>query len=219
MARSIKLEKKSILKSLLSVDTIKIGLMGAIAIVMIIAMFAGYTITTQFVSISKNDSNKKMMQFLVKIKAQSNYTIDMKDRILKDLGQLYEDKLTEYCEANCPNVTAERIMQDVKYYRLIVMQMNDACEQITIYRYIYDNDLYRYTNINDWKKFKANVVELYVTQGRKTLLDNYDNSKVIMPVHIWMKLAGRELVQVITENTDKLLEDLKTESVIFYNLK
>jgi hypothetical protein len=99
------------------------------------------------------------------------------------------------------------------------MAMNDACEQITIMRHVYDNDLYRYSNLNDWQRFKANVVELYVTQGRKVLLDNYDNSKVIMPVHIWMKLAGRELVQVITVNADKLLEDLKTESVIFYNLK
>jgi tRNA(Ile)-lysidine synthase TilS/MesJ len=209
--------EKNFFKDLLkNADFLKIAIMAIMAIVILV--FSGYTVTTQFGSIYKNDTDKKLLQYLVKIKAQSNYTQDMKDRILRDLGNLYEEKLILYCKEKNIDVSSDRIISDVKYYRMIVSMMNETCEEITIYRYIYDNDLYRYSNLNDWKNFKAGVTDLFIAQGKKILMDNYDNTKVIMPIHIWMRYAGKDLVDCLTINTDKLLEDLKTESVIFFNL-
>jgi len=209
--------EKNFLKTLFSnLEIWKIVLMIVIAVIVILS---GYTVTTQFGSIYKNDSEKKLIQYLVKIKTQSNYAVNMKDKVLKDLGELYEEKLIIYCKENNISISNERIVADVKYYRLIVAIMNDTCEQFTLQRYIFDNDLYRYTNANDWKEFKESVKTLFITQGRKVLMDNYDNSKVLMPANIWMKYAGRELVACISDTTDVMLEGLKTESIIFSRLR
>jgi hypothetical protein len=200
-----------------STDVWKIIIM--VILLIIILIWCGYTIDTAWGSIYKDDYEKIVGHNLIKIKTQTNYEKDMKDRILIDLGNLYEEKLIVFCKENNINTCQNKIISDVKYYRTIVMAMNDACEDITLQRFIYDNDLYRYSNKNDWLNFKSYVTELFIKEGKKVLINNYDNDKVIMPINIWMRLAGRDLVECLKNNTDQLLEDLKTESVLYHNMK
>ncbi len=185
--------------------------------VLIITVLSGYTITTQWGSIFKNDSESLMNKKMTKIKAQTNYSLDMKTCVLNDLGQLYEEILTRYSYEKGLNLTQERIDQDTLYYRLIDIAMNDRCEDITIERYIHNNDLYRYTNKADWDAFKKNVMDLYVREGQQILRTYYDNSKVTMPLKDWLRLGGNAIYTIVCKDTDKLLEDLKTESIIYYN--
>lgn len=208
--------KMSLFDKIKDVEIWKLGLMFTLLIIMIV--WSGYTIQTKWGSIYKNDTENAVNRKMTKIKAQTNYSKDMKMCLLTDLAAIYEEVLLQYCKENNINATQEKIASDVKYYRLIVVAMSDSCEDITIERFIHNNDLYRYTNINDWNKFKQNVVELYLREGHNVLTNYYDNSKVIMPLNEWLKRKGKDLAASLGKNTDKLLEDLKTESVIYYNL-
>jgi hypothetical protein len=38
-----------------------------------------------------------------------------------------------------------------------------------------------------------------------------------MPLHIWSKTGDAEIQEIIIRNTNKLLEDLKIESIIYHN--
>lgn len=192
----------------------KIAVLFSISLVFV--MLSGYTITTNWGSISKNDSESLMNKKMTKIKAQTNYSLDMKTCVLNDLGQLYEDTLNKYIEEHHLNIGQERIDKDVLYYRLIDIAMNDVCENITIERYIHNNDLYRYENKSDWDAFKKNVVDLYIREGQQILRVYYDNTKTIMPLKDWLRLGGNIIYEKVYKNTDKLMEDLKTESVIYY---
>lgn len=186
-------------------------------LMVVIIIFSGYTVTTKWGSIYKNDSESLMNKKMTKIKAQTNYSLDMKTCVLNDLGQLYEEVLTKYSHDKGLNLTQEKIDKDTLYYRLIDIAMNDRCEDITIERYIHNNDLYRYTNKADWDAFKRNVMDLYVREGQQILRTYYDNSKVSMPLKDWLRLGGSTIYTIVCKDTDKLLEDLKTESIIFYN--
>jgi hypothetical protein len=193
----------------------KIGIM--IVLCLIILIWSGYTISTKWGSVYKDDADKMINKKITKIKAQTNYSLDMKTYMLMDLSTLYEEKLKIYCKRNNIAVNPEMIASDVQYYQLITIAMNDVCENITIDRYVHNNDLYRYRNKNDWDVFKANVINLYIKEGKQILTTYYDNDKVIMPVYVWMDLAEKDLYNIVEKNTDKLLEDLKTESLIYYN--
>ena len=205
---------KKIKNLIVNADLWKILLMIGFLIIMLMA--GGYTISTKWGTVFREDCEKRITKKMNKIKTQTNYSKDMKVNITSELSQLYEIKLRQYCRDNNISVTQEEINRNVRYYRLITIAMNDACEDITIDRYIHNNDLYRYSNKNDWDVFKKNVVDIYVREGREVFLNYYDNESVIMPGHIWVSMAGRELFMIIKENTDKLLEDLKIESCIFY---
>jgi hypothetical protein len=193
----------------------KIAVLLGIALLFIV--FSGYTVTTNWGSIYKNDSESLMSRKMTKIKAQTNYSLDMKTCVLNDLGQLYEEVLTRYALDKGLNLSQEKINQDTLYYRLIDIAMNDRCEDITIERYIHNNDLYRYTNKSDWDAFKKNVIDLYIREGQQILRVYYDNTKVTMPLKDWLRLGGNAIYNIVLKDTDKLLEDLKTESVIYYN--
>ena len=186
---------------------------------LIILIWSGHTITvnTKWGAIYKGNKVDLLGKKITKIKAQTNYSLDMKTCMLADLSYLYECKLKEYCRNNSISITPEKIASDVKYYKLIVIAMNDACEDITIDRYIHNNDLYRYKNKNDWEVFKQNVKDLYYRESKQVIIFYYDNNKIIMPIHKWIEYAVIELKAIIEKNTDKLLEDLKTESLIYYN--
>jgi hypothetical protein len=192
----------------------KIAMM--VVLLFIITIWSGYTIQTSWGSIYKSNPNDIVNLKMTKIKAQTNYSMDMKTCLLSDLSNLYEDRLIQYCRENNANVSQDRIANDVRYYKLIIIAMSDVCENITVERYIHNNDLYRYVNKADWDAFKANVVSLYLREGRQIMAYYYDNTKVIMPLQEWLKREGPELVRVMSGNTDKLMEDLKTESVIYY---
>lgn len=201
----------NILKIIKDIDIWKILLM--ILIVLLLFMWGGYTIRTKWGTVAKDDLAKREM---VKVKTQTNYSKDMKTSMIFDLSECYEYNLKKYIKENNINISYKRIEQDIKYYKLITIAMSDACEDITIDRYIHNNDLYRYQNRNDWDNFKLNVVNLYLRVGRDIIMNYYDDAKTIMPLREWEKRAGKEIMSIITINTNKLLEDLKTESCIYY---
>lgn len=205
---------KKVKQLITNVDLWKIMLMIGFLVIMLMA--GGYTVSTKWGTIFREDCEKRITKKMNKIKTQTNYSKDMKINITSELSQLYETKLRKYCKDNNIPVTQKQINRNVRYYRLITIAMNDACEDITIDRYIHNNDLYRYSNQNDWNVFKQNVVDIYVREGKEVFINYYDNDNVIIPGHIWMDIAGRELVFIIKKNTDKLLEDLKIESCIFH---
>jgi hypothetical protein len=195
------------------IDVWKIIILISFLVIIIIA--SGYTINTQWGSIFKN-SDDKLNGKITKIKTQTNYSNDMKKDVIADNGALYDKVLREYVKEKNINVTNERIEKDVRYYKVLLIVMNDACEDITINRYIHNNDLYRYKNKNDWEVFKSNVISLYMKTGTDILYNYYDNSKVIMPLNEWLKRSRVGIVDVMTKNTNKLLENLKIESDIYY---
>jgi len=193
---------------------------GILIILFIILMISGgYTIVTKWGSIINNNPEKMIERKMTKIKTQTNYSIDMKIIVSNELSKLYEDKLKSYCNTNNINITREEIESDVKYYGLLVNTMNDLCEDITISRYIHNNDLYRYENSNDWNNFKNNIINLFLKTGTEVLKKNYDNNKVTMPLHIWLNTGGKEIQQIVAKNTNCLLDNLKIESVIYHNNK
>jgi hypothetical protein len=193
----------------------KISMM--VVLLCVILVWSGYTINTQWGSLYKNNPEELTNRKMTKIKAQTNYSLDMKTCVLNDLGQLYEEALSKYIVDHGLNIGQERIEKDTLYYRLINIAMNDVCENITIERYIHNNDLYRYTNKADWDAFKKNVSELYIREGQQILRIYYDNTKVVMPLKDWLSLGGRMIAETVVKNTDRLMEDLKTESLIYYN--
>jgi len=184
-------------------------------IILFIAVFiGGFTINTKWGSIFKNDTNEKINQKITKIKAQINYNKDMKTSVLFAIGQLYGQILREYIIEKNLIVEDKIVLSNIKYYRLIVKAINDECESITIDRYILDNNLYRFKNENDWQDFVDNIVQLYLDTGKQVLIDNYDNNLVVMPLHEWVVRAGKGLNEILTEHTQKLLKNLKMESII-----
>jgi lipopolysaccharide export LptBFGC system permease protein LptF len=199
-------------------DLWKIILMVGILLVIVVGWF-GFTVITPWGTITKDSYEKVIAHNRIKLKTQVNYAKDMKERILIDLGNLYEEKLLLYCQEKNIILNQDQISNDVKYYRVVVMAMNDACDNITVDRYILDNDLYRYTNKSDWDKFKLNTADLFIKEGKKVLINNYDNSKVIMPINAWFRLGGKELTACLIVNTDRMLEDLKIESVLYHEMK
>jgi hypothetical protein len=200
-----------------NIDFWKLVIM-VILLILILAWF-NFTIDTKWGSIYRNDTEKFVNSNLTKIKTQINYSNDMKERIMADISDLYEEKLKIYCKENDINVTPEQILNDVKYYKLIIIAMNDYCNEMTLFRFIIDNELYRYSNKADWDKFIENAANIFLKKGRQIVYNYYDNTKVIMPVQCWEQMAGRELQECLIKNTTKLLEDLKTESILYYNLK
>lgn len=190
-----------------------------ISIVIIIAaiILGGFTINTKWGSISRGSAQVQIERKMTKIKTQTNYSNDMKLNMLFALSSLYENKLKEYIKENNLNVQVNEIESDVQYYRLIITAINDACEDITLIRYVHNNNLYRYTNIKEWEFFKDSVKEVYNKVGKKVLLEYYDSSKVIMPLGVWIEKAVIELSNIIDKYTEQLLESIKTESVIYYN--
>lgn len=188
-----------------------------IILFIILLISGGYTIVTKWGSIINNSPEKIISKKMTKIKTQTNYSIDMKVIMCNELSKLYEEKLKLYCDVNNIQITRDQLESDVKYYRLIVTAMNDKCEDIVITRYIHNNDLYRYSNQNDWSNFKINVIKLFKEKGVEILKNYYDNNKMIMPLHIWSKTGDAEIQEIIIRNTNKLLEDLKIESIIYHN--
>jgi hypothetical protein len=185
----------------------KIIFMGTIILFL---AFGGYTIRTKWVSISREDRE------MTKVKSQTNYAIDMKNAMVVELCNLYEIVLKEYIEEKGLQVSYSKIKADVKYYKLIAIAMSDACEDITIDRYIHNNDLYRYKNHNDWVTFKQNVVNIYMRKGTEVIENLYDNSKVILPLNEWHQRGGLRIYNTLSKNTNEMLEYLKIESCIFY---
>lgn len=197
-----------------NVEVWKIVLMISFLIIFLVA--GGYTVQTKWGSIFRVNVEEQVTQNIVKIKAQYNYSQDMKISIIHDLGILYKQKLKVYITNNKLNISPEKIEGDVQYYQLIIGKINEVNEDITVHRFIFNNNLYRYKNRNDWEIFKKNVIDLYIREGKNLTEIYYDNSKCTMPLWFWLQTAGRELVQCVTKNADKLLEDLKMESVIYH---
>lgn len=185
-------------------------------IVVLLLVLGGYTIRTKWGSISKENIAEREM---TKIKSQTNYAIDMKIAMVIELSELYEDILKDYIKEKGYNVSYSKIKSDVKYYKIIAIAMSDSCEDITIDRYIHNNDLYRYQNKNDWDIFKNNVVNIYMRKGTEVIENLYDNSKVILPLHEWHRRGGKDIYSILKDNTNEMLEYLKLESCIFHYQK
>lgn len=111
----------NILKIIKDIDIWKILLM--ILIVLLLFMWGGYTIRTKWGTIAKDDLAEMEM---VKVKSQTNRAIDMKGAMISDLCFQYEFTLREYIKEKGYNVSEDRIKVDIKYYKLIVIAMNDA---------------------------------------------------------------------------------------------
>lgn len=194
-----------------NIDLWKIGLM--FAIVLLLLTIGGYTIRTKWGTISRENLADREM---TKVKSQTNCAIDTKGAIVSDLCFQYAFTLRGYIKEKGYDISENRIKSDVKYYKLIAIAMSDACEDITIDRYIHNNDLYRYQNKNDWDVFKKNVVNIYMRKGTEIIESLYDDSKVILPLHEWHKRAGKEIYTILERNTEEMLEYLKIESCIYY---
>jgi hypothetical protein len=188
-----------------------------IALLFVILIWSGYTVTTKWGSIYKNDPNEIVMKNLAKIKTQTNYSNDMKVNVLSDMSNLYQDKLLWYCKNKNIEISNDRVYSDVKYFKLIVVAINDFCEDTAMIRFIHDNDLYRYSNKADWENFKRGVADLFMRQGTQIVINYYDSSKVVMPIQDWVGIASAQLKTIIDNETDKFLEALKIESVIYHN--
>lgn len=195
-----------------NVETWKIFLTGMIVLTLI--LWSGYSVRTQWGTISKEDIAKREM---TKVKSQTNCAIDMKSAMVLGLCTQYEQTLREYVNEKKLNVLESKIKSDIKYYKLIAIAMSDACEDITINRYIHNNDLYRYKNKNDWDVFKSNAINIYMRKGTEIIENFYDDSKVILPLREWHKRAGKEIFQILSKNANEMLEYLKIESCIFFN--
>ena len=124
------MEIKEIFKN---TDLWKILLMVGILLVIVVGWF-GFTVITPWGTITKDSYEKVIAHNRIKLKTQVNYAKDMKERILIDLGNLYEEKLLLYCQEKNIILNQDQISNDVKYYRVVVMAMNDACDNITVDR-------------------------------------------------------------------------------------
>jgi hypothetical protein len=170
----------------------------------------GYTFSSMWFSLSKKD------KLITKIKAQTNYSIDMKKQMKSRIGSLYEVKLKEYIKEEELSVPYPKIESDVKDYKKIVIKINDNLEDLTLSRYIYNNDLYRYSNPVHWKQVKDKAIQLFSNIGRDILINNYEHSKMTMPLKVWIEKAHKELQIIIKEETYYLMDSLKMESDIYY---
>jgi hypothetical protein len=195
------------LKIIKNIETWKIILMG---IIILSVAFSGINVKTKWISFSR--ANKEM----TKVKAQTNNAIDMKNAMVVELCNLYEIVLREFIKDKNLDIPYSKIKSDVKYYKLIAIAMSDACEDITIDRYIHNNDLYRYQNQNDWIAFKQNVVNVYMRKGTEIIENLYDNSKVILPLNEWHQRGGLRIYNTLSKNSNEMLEFLKKESCIFH---
>lgn len=199
----------NILKIIQNTEIWKITLMICL---FFLILFGGFTIRTKWGYITRERDRE-----MTKVKSQTNYAIDMKGAMVIGLCNQYEFTLREYIKEKGYSISENKIKADVKYYKLIAIAMSDACEDITIDRYIHNNDLYRYQNKNDWRVFKQTAINVYMRKGTEVIENLYDNSKVILPLHEWHRRAGKEIYNILEKNADEMLELLKLESCIYYD--
>ena len=188
-----------------------------IIIIAVASLLMNYNIESRWVSIVKQNS-KTIDRYKNKIKVQYSYSIDMKEAMKEALPKFYQRKLRDYILQNNIQVTERRILSDIKYYKLVTIAICNQCEDITLDRYILTNDLYRYKGLEEWRKFRKDAFIKYMVQGRQVMTTYYDDSKVIMPVREWVKV-NNEISKIVEEESFKLLEGLRAESILYHNLK
>lgn len=184
-------------------------------VIAIMMMLGGYSVYTKWGSLSKESIFKNIEKKLEKIKTQTDFSGVMKLNITMDINKLYGACLVDYAKDNSIQLTKEQIKKDKKYYELISNTINDICEGITMYSYIFDNDLYKYKEKTRWDKFKAKAIDRYDRKGKLLVDEFYDDTKVIMPLFEWGRRGGRDLGLLLHKHAGELLEELKTESELY----